>query len=395
MEKLMLAVLCILLSTHCAANQSKVIFNETLGINQIELPKGISEKDLLDTKKNLLPDSVFATKKINFEYSDDFKKRVINPSTIIDVLKRLPNEPSRKILIETLRKKYNQKNEDCLEKGNLFAKAFYDGGDCKNGSCILNGVIPDSVKQLAIDFDNSCKSEINNPGYNERLSQTIAIFINDVILCSGHFNGSVITTARHCFYNGKTLKDNLYTTEILQTDAGDKIAPIQFQFSLLNDTNTRHTTRALFKTESKIDDLDVITISFGEQSIPLFNSAKIESSVEIPVVNQFIINSYKEIHHALREYQNPSCQIIAKSNTCILHTCTTLPTMSGSPVYQNTNSGNTIPVGIHVGTLDEAYSDSCKSLDEMHLWKFKNGDVNVAVPINKNSTIQNVKAVII
>jgi len=389
----------IFIAFYSSSNELAINYNQELAIKQVQLPIDFNEDKLLGNDA-LFNDRFIDTSTFLPSIRKPENERIIGPRPIIGIVNKMPNTVFRRDLLAALSSDVLMDSSNCFAKGKVLNNQFDAGGMCVNGSCILDEPINSEMVNLASNFDTACGANIEFQQGDSRLESTVALFLSGKFNCMGYLKDNLLLTARHCFYrNGYVINSLRNKTLEITNDNGSSIrVPVEIQYASLQNVHHKQTLRILLPDDTFFDKYsDVIAISLDNTSDGKLRFSKPEEIARsnMIVVNRLLVPSQSDLEKTIREYDKPSCRIIAASDECILHTCPTLPSISGSPLYQKASNGENEIVGIHVGAYDEASPESCNTVNARFSFGFNNyrdTNINIALPIGEKTKVQKVRA---
>ncbi len=172
--------------------------------------------------------------------------------------------------------------------------------------------------------------------------------------CTGTLiSASTVLTARHCFMSSIDSKpDKMLSGEIIkqhwfELDSGE---PFRYQVCGINSPSASSMPVGYWPANDWIE----VTIAEpkGERARPYkpeLADVRMDDRLHLPGVNILLPQSVA--FPPLTTTEVTGCNVMAITNSCVLHNCQTLPVMSGAPVFlkvQSSQAGLKL-VGIHLG----------------------------------------------
>ena len=225
---------------------------------------------------------------------------------------------------------------------------------CEEGKCLDTENIDSRLQEAMQKYDDSCAGSLE--GLDAQLDSTVAIYFKESLRCLGWANEHEIITARHCFLHGDMILPHIEAVD-------NAWETIRFQYASLSNLSRRTTVQARLPARDPRESDDVIVFPFSDTSNREITLAQTAKDALLLTANQYL--SQPDLNAVeVRRYNKPSCGIIAQNRDCLIHTCPTLISFSGAPIYQETNSGYRL-IGIHSGHNASA-TPSCHSLRYYH-----------------------------
>lgn len=362
--------------------QQQLEFDHAQELINIPSELKLNEQDLLsnDYIFNLPKELVSQQTEFTLQ-ADPRKQRTVGLNNTIEALKEMKQTEFVSSLLDLLKPKVSKETTTCKRTAQKLQEKFASNTLCKNAECLLTTGLSDEIVRAGERFDQSCVGGDVLPNKQDRLSQTVAIYLNGTYMCAGALKNNSITTAKHCFYNGFNVHQLIARPPVEQDNKW--FVPITFEYAPLSDVHNKQKVRALLEQGAEIGKTpDVIVFKFSDDAGFDTEQPNILARTQLLSVNRFMVKEQSEIHTAIREYNKPLCSVVAANTQCILHGCTTMPTYSGAPIYQSIAGKNEV-VGIHVGAFSGDEVKVCKELTRLFREGFK--IFNVAVPINANN----------
>lgn len=245
----------------------------------------------------------------------------------------------------------NENDSDCRKLG-LKVQALASA-ECANGECILSGNIPAALTQAVDEYDEGCAASLD--GFEQQVASTVVIIFQNTLACLGWMDEFELITAKHCFLTGTTIHP--YIEKL-------KWRKIRFEIVRLTEPEEIMQIEAVLPRKGAVTTDDVIVFSFNTQEPASHFPAKKFERAAIISANQYLPSGTQDLSEIVRRYDKPSCGIIEKIGGCVVHSCPTLATFSGAPIYQEVD-GKLHVVAIHSG-FNKPLTPDCKNLDQFY-----------------------------